>query len=352
MISMTKKEVFDVTEWVRPQLLQLKPYSSARDEFYGVSEDYIFLDANESPYANHFNRYPDPKQLELKTALAEVKGTTPQHIFIGNGSDEALDILMRTFCEPNLDNVITLPPTYGMYGVLADINAIENREVCLTEAFQPDVEAILAACDSRTKMIFLCSPNNPTGNVIADESIVKLLQNFPGLVVIDEAYIDFSASESWMQELSDYPNLVVVQTLSKAYGLAGLRIGILYASAEIVSFLDRIKPPYNLNSFSQQTAVKKIKHNTIPSQVKKIIQERERLVEFMEKLNWVEKIYPSEANFILVKVDDALQRYQQLLDKNIVVRNRSNQPLCDQCLRLTIGTREENMKLMETLKTL
>jgi len=352
MISMIKKEVFDVTEWIRPHLLQLKPYSSARDEFYGVSEDYIFLDANESPYANHFNRYPDPKQLELKNTLAEIKGTIPEHIFIGNGSDEALDVLMRTFCEPNLDNVITLPPTYGMYGVLAVINAIENREVCLTEAFQPDVEAILAACDSRTKMIFLCSPNNPTGNLFSDEAIVKLLINFSGLVVIDEAYIDFANSESWMLELGDYPNLVVVQTLSKAYGLAGLRIGILYASAEIISFLDRIKPPYNLNTFSQQAAVKKLKHNTIPWQVKKIIVEREQLISCLESLSWVTKVFPSDANFILIQVDDATLRYRQLLEQRIVVRNRSNQLLCDSCLRITIGNHEENKQLMTLLKSL
>lgn len=352
MISMMKKEVFDVTEWVRPRLLQLKPYSSARDEFYGVSEDYMFLDANESPFANHFNRYPDPKQLELKNTLVEIKGTTPQNIFIGNGSDEALDVLMRAFCEPNQDNVITLPPTYGMYGVLAGINAVENREIPLTPDFQPDVKAILSAVDAKTKMVFLCSPNNPTGNLFSDEAIVKLLQNFAGLVVIDEAYIDFANTESWMLELEDYPNLVVVQTLSKAYGLAGLRIGILYASAEIISFLDRIKPPYNLNTFSQQTAVKKLKHNTIPSQVKKIIAERERLISCLESLSWVTKVYPSDANFILVQVDDANLRYQQLLEQRIVVRNRSNQPLCESCLRITLGTREENEQLMTLLKSL
>lgn len=349
---MIKKEVFDVTEWVRPRLLQLKPYSSARDEFFGVSEDYMFLDANESPFANHFNRYPDPKQLELKNTLAELKGTAPQHIFIGNGSDEALDVLMRAFCEPNQDNVITLPPTYGMYGVLAGINAIENREIPLTPDFQPDVEAILSAVDAQTKMVFLCSPNNPTGNLFSDEVIVKLLQNFSGLVVIDEAYIDFANSESWMHELGDYPNLVVVQTLSKAYGLAGLRIGILYASAEIISFLDRIKPPYNLNTFSQQAAIKKLKHNTIPSQVKKIIAERERLISCLESLSWVTTVYPSDANFILVQVDDATLRYQQLLEHRIVIRNRSNQPLCDSCLRITLGTREENEQLMTLLKSL
>lgn len=352
MISMIKKEVFNATEWVRPRLLQLKPYSSARDEFYGVSEDYMFLDANESPFANHFNRYPDPKQLELKNTLAEIKGTTPQNIFIGNGSDEALDVLMRAFCEPNQDNVITLPPTYGMYGVLAGINAIENREIPLTTDFQPDVEAVLSAVDAQTKMVFLCSPNNPTGNLFSDEAIVKLLQNFSGLVVIDEAYIDFANSESWMLELGDYPNLVVVQTLSKAYGLAGLRIGILYASADIISFLDRIKPPYNLNTFSQQAAVKKLKHNTIPSQVKKIIAERERLISCLESLPWVTKVFPSDANFILVQVDDASLRYQQLLEQRIVVRNRSNQPLCESCLRITVGTREENEQLMTLLKSL
>jgi histidinol-phosphate aminotransferase len=352
-MSTTKnKTIFDVSQYVRPMVMQLKPYSSARDEFYEVSEDYIFLDANESPFANHFNRYPDPKQGELKSALSELKGINPQNIFIGNGSDEALDVLMRAFCEPNQDNIITLPPTYGMYGVLANINAVENRELVLNELFEPNVDAIMEACDANSKVLFLCSPNNPTGNVFPDESIVKLLQNFPGLVVIDEAYIDFSTSESWLTELDDYPNLVIIQTLSKAYGLAGLRIGVLYASAEIVSIVDRIKPPYNLNTFSQQTAVKKIRHNTIPSQVKKIIQEREKLIEYLERLSWVKKIYPSDANFILIKVDDASVRYQQLLEKNIVVRNRSNQPLCENCLRISIGTREETIQLIQSLKSL
>lgn len=341
----------DIDNIVRENVKNMKPYSSARDEFENFTQEMIYLDANENPFSNGFNRYPDPQQKDLKAEIATLKDVYTENILLGNGSDEVLDLVFRAFCEPNKDNVITLPPTYGMYGVLANINAIENREVLLTNDFQPNVDTILHAVDKNTKIIFLCSPNNPTGNSFSDESVLQILNNFNGLVIIDEAYIDFSKNRSWLSELNDFPNLIITQTLSKAYAMAGLRIGILYASKSILDVLNRIKPPYNINISSQENAVRKLLQGTLKPQLKKIVSERKKLMEALLKIAFVEKIYPSDANFLLIKVDDANKRYQQFLDNGIVIRNRSNQPLCENCLRITIGTKEENLNLIETLKS-
>jgi histidinol-phosphate aminotransferase len=330
----------------------MKPYSSARDEFEDFdTADMIFLDANENPFENGVNRYPDPQQSNVKKVLAKLKKVQTNQILLGNGSDEVLDLIFRAFCEPKVDNVITLPPTYGMYGVLANINAVENREVLLSEEFQPQVEKILEAVDENTKIIFLCSPNNPTANSFSDKSVVYLLQNFKGLVVIDEAYIDFSKKQSWMNELDEYPNLVITQTLSKAYGLAGIRLGICYASAAVISVLNKIKPPYNVNELTQLRALERLSNpEKIKLEIASIIEQREELLKVLVDVKFVEKIYPTEANFILIKVDDANKRYDELIAKGIVIRNRTTQPLCENTLRLTIGTEVENKKLMEALK--
>ena len=342
---------FDITTLTRENVKKMKPYSSARDEFQNFTQEMVYLDANENPYSNGFNRYPDPQQKDLKAEIAAIKDVYAENILLGNGSDEVLDLVFRAFCEPNKDNVITLPPTYGMYGVLANINAVENREVLLTNDFQPNVDTILSAVDQNTKIIFLCSPNNPTGNSFSDESILKLLKNFNGLVIIDEAYIDFSKSKSWLSELNDFPNLIIIQTLSKAFAMAGLRVGILYTSKDILNVLNKIKPPYNMNISTQENAIRKLLQGTLKPQLKKILLERKKLKNALLNYSFIEKIYPTDANFILIKVDDANKRYQQFLDNGIVVRNRSNQPLCENCLRITVGTKEENLNLIETLKT-
>lgn len=338
----------------RNNVKSMQPYSSARDEFKNFEQKMIFLDANESPFENGINRYPDPQQKSVKRLLADQKGVNANQILLGNGSDEVLDLLFRAFCEPNRDNVITLPPTYGMYGVLANLNAVENREVLLSaDDFQPQTEAILKTIDANTKMIFLCSPNNPTGNSFSKESIVTLIQYFNGLVVLDEAYIDFSENESWLVKLKEYPNLVITQTLSKAYGLAGIRMGILYASAEIISVLNKIKPPYNVNVLSQEKTLNTLYDTTeLKSKINLIKVEKDILSKQLLQVKFIQKVFPSDANFILVQVDDAHKRYNQLLEKGIVVRNRSNQPLCENCLRISIGTPEENKLLINALKTL
>ncbi|MGO4906341.1 histidinol-phosphate transaminase, partial [Flavobacterium sp. W20_MBD1_R3] len=289
----------------------------------------------------------------VKEVLAKQKFVKTNQILLGNGSDEVLDLLFRAFCEPKTDNVITLPPTYGMYGVLANINAVENKEVLLSDDFQPQIEKIIEAVNENTKMIFLCSPNNPSGNSFSDESVAYLLQNFKGLVVIDEAYIDFSKKDSWSNELDEYPNLIITQTLSKAYGLAGIRLGICYASAEIISVLNKIKPPYNVNELTQKRALERLADpDKIKAEITSIIDQRELLLKVLQDIKFIKKIYPTEANFILVKVDDANKRYGELIAKGIVIRNRTTQPLCDNCLRFTIGTEQENRKLIEMLKQL
>lgn len=345
--------VFDINNVVRDSVKMLKPYSSARDEYVSDGSEMIFLDANENPYDNGVNRYPDPYQRSLKSVLAEQKEVSETNMLLGNGSDEVLDLIFRAFCEPNQDNIITLPPTYGMYKVLSGINAVKNREVLLTVDFEPDVPAILDAVDKNTKLIFICSPNNPTGNAFQKEAIQKLLESFHGLVVIDEAYIDFAKQESWLNRLKEYPNLIVTQTLSKAYGLAGIRLGICYASEEIIAVLNKIKPPYNVNQLTQQRALERVMDpNIVEVEVQQILKEREALTDALQGLSFVEKIFPTDANFVLAKVDDADKRYQQLLGQQIVVRNRSNQPLCENTLRFTVGTPEENTLLIAILKQL
>ncbi|WP_370476179.1 histidinol-phosphate transaminase [Tamlana flava] len=343
----------NVKDLIRKNIKALKPYSSARDEFKGDGDDMVFLDANENPFENGVNRYPDPLQRNLKSMLSAIKGVSEERILLGNGSDEVLDLIFRAFCEPNQDNIITLPPTYGMYEVLANVNAIDIKSVQLDDNFQPKVNEILEIADANSKLLFLCSPNNPTGNSFEAKSIEKLIKKFKGIVVIDEAYIDFSTQESWVNSLSEFPNLIVTQTLSKAYGMAGIRLGICYASSEIISVLNRIKPPYNVNELTQQRAMMRLKvQERISKEVKNILKEREVLISELKSVNFVSKIYPSDANFILAKVDDATGRYNQLLEKGIVIRNRTTQPGCENCLRFTIGTPEENEKLIKTLKSI
>ena len=345
---------FDINTLVRENVKAMKPYSTARDEFEDFdTANMVFLDANENPYDNGVNRYPDPQQASVKSVLAQQNGVGKNQILLGNGSDEVLDLLIRAFCEPKIDNVITLPPTYGMYGVLANLNAIENREVLLSTDFQPQLDAIMKAVDTNSKMIFLCSPNNPTGNSFSEKSVHYLLDNFKGLVVIDEAYIDFSDKASWIQKINAYPNLIITQTLSKAYGLAGIRLGICYASADIISVLNKIKPPYNVNELTQKRALERLANpNQIKEEIISIIAQREQLLKVLNEVNFVSKIYPTEANFILIKVDNANQRYDELIAKGIVIRNRTTQPLCENTLRLTIGTEEENQKLIAALRSL
>lgn len=348
------KNSFDINTLVRENVKAMKPYSSARDEFEDFdTAEMIFLDANENPFENGVNRYPDPQQTTVKSVLAQHNGVDKNQILLGNGSDEVLDLLIRAFCEPKIDNVITLPPTYGMYGVLANLNAIENREVLLSTDFQPQLDAIMKAVDTNSKMIFLCSPNNPTGNSFSEESVYYLLDNFKGLVVIDEAYIDFSDKASWIQKINAYPNLIITQTLSKAYGLAGIRLGICYASEAVIAVLNKIKPPYNVNELTQKRALERLASpNQIKEEINSIISQREQLLKVINEVNFVSKIYPTEANFILIKVDNANQRYDELIAKGIVIRNRTTQPLCENTLRLTIGTEEENQKLIAALKSL
>lgn len=339
---------------IRPTIKALKPYSSARDEFKGLKDNLIFLDANENPFENGVNRYPDPQQQRLKLLLSEMKNVQPEQILLGNGSDEVLDLLIRMFCEPNQDNIIILPPTYGMYEVLADINAVKTIKVNLSaSSFQPQLSDILERANEYSKILFLCSPNNPTGNSFEASTIESLLRTFKGIIVIDEAYIDFSNKESWLSQLHNFPNLVITQTLSKAYGMAGIRLGMCFASTEIISTLNKIKAPYNINELTQKKALEGLrKHSALKEQIASILTERSTLAEALDHLPYVEKIFPTDANFIMAKVDDANQRYQQLIEKGVVIRNRTSQPLCENCLRFTIGTNEENRRLVQILKTL
>ncbi|MBQ0733223.1 histidinol-phosphate transaminase [Aquimarina celericrescens] len=348
-----KTKQFDIKQLARESILRLKPYSSARDEYVSDGSKMIFLDANENPFENGVNRYPDPQQRNLKKVLAEQKGVSINNVLLGNGSDEVLDLIFRAFCEPKIDNIITLPPTYGMYKVLANINNVAEQEVLLTKSFQPNVEAVLEAVNQNTKIIFLCSPNNPTGNSFSIKNITQILKEFNGLVVIDEAYIDFSDKESWLKKIKEYPNLVVTQTLSKAYGLAGIRLGICYGSEEVIDILNKIKPPYNVNELTQKRALERVvNQDQIKLEVSEILRERKNLSEALRDISFVNEIYESDANFILVKVDNASKRYNQLLEKGIVIRNRSTQPLCENTLRFTVGTDEENKILIEALKNL
>ena len=344
----------DINALVRDNVKAMKPYSSARDEFKNMEADLVFLDANENPFNTGFNRYPDPQQVKVKAILAEQKGVNPNQILLGNGSDEALDLLFRAFCEPNKDNVIAISPSYGMYQVLANLNAVTYKKSLLEpETFNLDVSDILSKVDENTKMIFLCSPNNPTGQLIPENQILEIVEKFNGLVVIDEAYIDFSSAESWNKKLELYNNIVVIQTLSKAYGLAAIRLGIVYANPEIIAVLNKIKPPYNINALTQQKATEVIIDKNYAKNITNLNSEQKSvLFEALVQLNYVEKVYPTDANFILIKVDNANDRYAKILEKGFVVRNRTNDDLCENCLRISIGTPTENEKLIQVLKTL
>ncbi|NJB69782.1 histidinol-phosphate aminotransferase [Saonia flava] len=342
---------FNIQSVVRENVKSLSPYSSARDEYVSDGSKMIFLDANENPYENGVNRYPDPHQRSLKSVLAKQRGVGVETILLGNGSDEVLDLIFRAFCEPKEDNIITLPPTYGMYKVLSNINVIENREVLLTNDFEPNVDEILKAIDENSKIIFLCSPNNPTGNSFSNQLIETLLEKFNGVVVIDEAYIDFSSEESWIGRLINYPNLIITQTLSKAYGMAGIRLGLCFASEDIISILNKIKPPYNVNELTQRKAMERVLDTeSVQIEISEILKNRDELVATLEGIQFVEKVYKTDANFVLIKVDDANRRYNQLLENGIVSRNRTTQPLCENTLRLTVGTEKENEKLIKVLK--
>ena len=344
---------FNIENIIRKNIKSMKPYASARDEFQDLNNDYIFLDANENPNQNGINRYPDPNQKVLKQEISTIKNINKDQILLGNGSDEVLDLLFRAFCEPNIDNVITLPPTYGMYGVLANLNAIENREIPLNLDFEPQIDEIFEAVNSNTKLIFICSPNNPTGNSFNKNLILNLLTNFDGLVVIDEAYINFSESVSWLDELKNHENLVVIQTLSKAYGMAGIRLGMLFASTKIINILHKIKPPYNINILTQNAALSLLKNKErVLNDVIEILKQKQFVCENLLKVTFVKKIYKSDTNFVLIKVDDANLRYKQFLENGFVIRNRTNDLLCQNCLRITIGTATENQKLIQFIKTL
>lgn len=340
--------MFQLENIIRENVKRLKPYSSARSEFSGQAE--IFLDANENPYETGYNRYPDAYQKELKKAVARLKGTAVENIFLGNGSDEAIDLLFRAFCEPGRDHIIICPPTYGMYQVSADINDVAVKKVSLSTNFELRVPEILAEADTNTKMLFICSPNNPTGNSMDKNAIIEVLENFEGIVVVDEAYIDFSKEESCLSLLEEYPNLVILQTFSKAWGLAGIRLGMCFASAEIIAIINKIKPPYNVNSITQSIALEKLQdRSTKEEQVKVLLGEREELSKQLNLLPWVEKVYPSDANFLLIKMEKPVQLYDDLKRKGIIVRNRSKVHLCEACLRITIGTPEENQVIVKAL---
>ena len=337
-------------ELTRPNIWALKPYSSARDEYSGKQAQ-IFLDANENPYNTPNNRYPDPRQRELKAVIGNIKEISPEHIFLGNGSDEAIDLVYRAFCEPRIDNVVAIEPTYGMYAVCADVNDVEYRSVQLNSNYDFTAESLFEVADEHTKFIWLCSPNNPTGNNLNRKEIVKLLETFEGLVILDEAYNDFSSEPSFIRSLGMYPNLIVFQTFSKAMGCAAIRLGMAFASEEIIEILSKIKYPYNVNQLTQIEALKMLqRHYEVEGWVKTLKAARESLMDMFRQLDVVEIVYPSDANFFLTKVTDAGRIYDYLVNKGIIIRNRSSVKLCDQCLRITVGTPHENNALVEALK--
>lgn len=345
--------MFNLQNILRKNIKELVPYSSARDEFKGEAS--IFLDANEnaygSPLKSNYNRYPDPLQYKVKKRLSEIKGVPPRNIFLGNGSDEAIDILFRAFCNPGKDNVITVPPTYGMYEVSANINDVELRKINLLPDYQLNMEGIAEAIDENTKIIFICSPNNPTGNSINRTDIETILANFNGLVVIDEAYINYSRQKTFIQELTEYSNLVVLQTLSKAWGLAGLRVGMAFASEEIIEVFNKVKPPYNMNEASQQLTLEALQNvDQVNNWIKESVSEREMLRANLSIMPSVITIFPSDANFILVKTENPKEIYQYFVEQGIIVRDRSKVELCEGCLRITVGTPQENKLLTEAFK--
>jgi histidinol-phosphate aminotransferase len=339
----------EIANLVRPNIRKLVPYSSARSEFKGKAE--IFLDANENPFETGLNRYPDPLQWKLKAAISKLKGVPVEQIFLGNGSDEAIDLVVRIFCEPRQDHILILPPTYGMYQVSADIADVGIRSVSLTSDFQPDVEAILAAADAHSKILFICSPNNPTGNDVELERIRSLCAQFQGIVVVDEAYIDFSKQASCTSLLAEFPNLIVMQTFSKAWGMAGIRLGMAFASTEIIQLFNKVKPPYNINQLTQQIALEALEtsYDDYKQLLSTLLSERERLVQGLRELPFVEKVFPSDANFMLIKMDDPNRTYQYLVEEGIIVRNRNTVHLCAGSLRITVGRPEENDALLNAL---
>ena len=337
-------------ELTRPNVWALKPYSSARDEYSGV-EASVFLDANENPYNAPNNRYPDPLQRELKALIAPLKGVKVENIFLGNGSDEAIDLVFRAFCRPGVDNVVAIDPTYGMYQVCAEVNDVEYRKMLLDVYYQFKASSLLSAIDENTKAIFVCSPNNPTGNSLCRKEIESLLNKFDGLVIVDEAYIDFSSSESLLKDLDKYPNLIVLQTFSKAWGCAAIRLGMAFASPEIIGIFNKIKYPYNVNRFTQEEAIRVLQHpETIKGWVNTLLEERARVMEEFVKLPCCVRVFPTDANFFLAKVYEATQIYNYLVSEGIIVRNRTNVALCNDCLRITIGTKEENDALLDALR--
>ena len=340
---------FDINGWVRPNILAMEPYSSARDEFKGEAS--VYLDANENPYNRPYNRYPDPMQWKLKERIAEVKSVPKGSILLGNGSDEPIDLIIRAFCVPGKDSILTLEPTYGMYQVAAEVNDIYCKKVKLTADFQINLPELLSAIDTTVKVIFICSPNNPTGNSLKRSDIYKILDGFEGIVVVDEAYIDFSADSSLSKNLNDYGNLIVLQTLSKAWGAAGIRLGMAFASPEIIAVLNKIKYPYNVNQLTQEKALEILNNQSkMEEQLKAILEERTRLQQELNDLPLIMKIYPTDANFILVRVDDANAVYAKLASDGIIVRNRNKVTLCANCLRITVGTPEEDDALLKALR--
>ena len=342
--------MFDLEKWIRPNILHLKPYSSARDEFKGEAS--VFLDANENPYNGPYNRYPDPLQWALKKKIAAVKGVAPESIFLGVGSDECIDVLFRAFCVPGRDNVVAIDPTYGMYKVCADINDVAYRPVRLNENFDFDVDDLLNRVDDHTKLIFLCSPNNPSGNSLSDEKIEQLLQRYPGLVVVDEAYIDFASRPGFLPRLSQYDNLVVLHTFSKAWGAAAVRLGMAFAHPSIIAVFNKIKYPYNINLLTQRYAAEMLdRYPQVEAWVDELVASRELLRRQLATLPVVRRIYPSDANFLLVRVDDAQRVYDFLVGRGIIVRNRNKITLCDNCLRITVGTGEEDSLLIDALQS-
>ncbi|MDR6784828.1 histidinol-phosphate aminotransferase [Pedobacter africanus] len=351
----------DINKLQRENIKNLRPYSTARDEYKGQAS--IFLDANENSYGSplakdtapevNYNRYPDPLQLDLKDAISKIKGVPIENTFLGNGSDEAIDLLFRAFCEPGRDNVVILPPTYGMYEVSAGINNVEIRKVNLLPSFQLDLEGIAEAIDENTKLLFICSPNNPTGNSIIRTDIETVLANFNGLVVIDEAYINYAKQHTFIRELTEYPNLVILQTFSKAWGLAALRLGMAFAARPVIDVLNKVKPPYNINQATQDIALAALKNiEQVNEWIRITVAERENLSRELAALPMVKKVHPSDANFILIEVEEALKTYDSLVKEGIIIRDRSKVTLCEGCLRITIGTPEENKTLLETLKML
>jgi histidinol-phosphate aminotransferase len=345
---------FELNKLIRDNIKNLKPYSSARHEFVGNAA--VSLDANENPYGSplpeSFNRYPDPLQWQVKFQLARIKGVPAENIFVGNGSDEVIDLAFRIFCNPQKDNVIICPPTYGMFEVSANINDVNIKKVNLLPGFQLDVEGVLNAVDANTKILFICSPNNPTGNNMNREDVEVLLNNFPGIIIIDEAYINYSNQKTFIQELTEYPNLIVMQTLSKAWGLAALRLGLCYASMDIIDVFNKVKPPYNVNKASQQLAVDALANTAqVNDWIKEVVAQKEMLIRELAAFPFIGYIYPSDANFFLMKVKDADKLYKHLSDNGVIVRNRSKEVNCENCLRITIGTPDENQQLINLLKS-